>query len=115
MNPEAWIDKGKQEPTEFTDELSIEKEVLIAEGFPGWKKNDYNIFIKLCELHGRNNFDRFGELFKPIDEIKRYSVVFWEKHTQIKNSQKHLERIEKGEAEIAKRTSIDKAITHKFI
>jgi len=51
---------------------------------------------------------------KTVDEIQKYSAVFWAKYEQVKNHQKYLERIERGEEEIAKRQSIDKAIADKF-
>ena len=72
----------------------------------------------MCETYGRDNFEMFSELLvigKTVDEIERYSDCFWEKHHMIDNSKKYIERIEKGEAEIAKRNAIDQAIEDKFI
>jgi hypothetical protein len=42
-----------------------------------------------------------------MEEIERYSDCFWKNHHLIENSKKYIERIEKGEAEISKRNSID--------
>jgi hypothetical protein len=50
-----------------------------------------------------------------MEEIERYSDCFWKNHHLIENSKKYIERIEKGEAEISKRNSIDQAIEDKFI
>lgn len=51
---------------------------------------------------------------KTIDEIKEYAECFWKNYKKIENYKKYLERIEKGEKEIAHRMSIDKAIEDKF-
>jgi len=72
----------------------------------------------MCELYGRDNLDHFQELLvsgKTIEDIKTYSAAFWKNHKQIENYKKYLERIEKGESEIAKRNSVDKAIEDKFV
>ena len=71
----------------------------------------------MCELFGKDNFEMFSELLavgKTLDEIKKYSEVFWQNYTKIDKYEKYLERIEKGGLEIAKRKSIDKAIDDKF-
>ena len=51
---------------------------------------------------------------KPLSQIQAYSECFWKNYTKIDNYKKYIERIEKGENEIAKRLSIDKAIDDKF-
>lgn len=59
----------------------------------------------------------FSELLaggKSLEEIKLYSEVFWRNYKKIDKYEKYIERIEKGEQEIKKRQSIDKAIEDKF-
>ena len=71
----------------------------------------------MCELYGRDNIDMFSELIltgKTVEDITQYSGTFWKNYTKIENYKKYLERIEKGEAAIAHRNSIDKAIEDKF-
>jgi SWI/SNF-related matrix-associated actin-dependent regulator of chromatin subfamily A member 5 len=71
----------------------------------------------MCELLGRNNCDQYTELYalgKTKEQIKEYSDAFWANYTKIKNYQKYIERIERGEQELNKRNSIDQAIEDKF-
>lgn len=71
----------------------------------------------MCETYGRDNIDLFSELLvigKTVEDIERYSECFWKNYRKIDNSRKYIERIEKGEAEIAKRNAIDQAIEDKF-
>lgn len=49
-----------------------------------------------------------------MEDIEEYSQVFWKNCHKIENYKKHIERIEKGEAAIAHRNSIDQAINDKF-
>lgn len=71
----------------------------------------------MCEIYGRDNFEMFTDLLgtgKSVEEIKEYSEVFWKNYKKIYKYEKYIDRIEKGEAEIYKRNSIDKAIEDKF-
>jgi hypothetical protein len=52
---------------------------------------------------------------KTYKEIKAYSEAFWKNYKKIDNYRKYLERIEKGEADLALRRSIDQAIHDKFV
>ena len=61
-------------------------------------------------MYGRDNIDLFSDLLltgKTLEEIDQYSKVFWKNYIRIENSKKYIDRIEKGEAEIEKRNSID--------
>lgn len=114
-NPEEY--KDKEAPPEFTEEMAKEMEELLAEGFSSWNKRDFHKFINCCELHGRDNLEHFTELFalgKSLEEIQEYSESFWKNYKQIENYQKHIDRVEKGELEIERRNSIDRAIQDKF-
>ena len=71
----------------------------------------------MCEIFGRENHELFSELLaggKTLEEIKLYSEAFWVNYKKIDKYEKYIERIEKGEQEIKKRQSIDKAIEDKF-
>jgi SWI/SNF-related matrix-associated actin-dependent regulator of chromatin subfamily A member 5 len=118
--PEEWKNKKgekKGPPPEFTEEDAQLKEDLMCKGFSNWNKRDFFKFINCCEQFGRDNIEMFGELYavgKTFEEVKEYSRVFWKNYTKIENYRKYMERIEKGEIEIAIRNSIDKAINDKF-
>lgn len=54
----------------------------------------------MCELFGRDQCEHYGELLalgKTFEQIKEYSEAFWANYTRIKNYQKYIERIERGE------------------
>lgn len=100
-------------PPEFTEDDQTLKDNLLKEGFTAWNKRDFFLFIRMCELFGRTNFDLYTDLIlagKSFEEIKTYAKAFWTNYQKIDNYKKYIERIEKGEAEINKRNSIDKAI-----
>mmetsp|Transcript_40485 Transcript_40485/g.61748 ORF Transcript_40485/g.61748 Transcript_40485/m.61748 type:complete len:117 (+) Transcript_40485:3025-3375(+) len=72
----------------------------------------------MCETYGRENLDLFTDLFavgKTLQQVREYSEAFWENYKRIDNYRKYIERIERGELEIAKRQSIDQAIQDKFV
>ena len=46
--------------------------------------------------------------------MEAYSKVFWKNYKKIDNYRKYIERIERGEAEIAVKLSIERAIEDKF-
>lgn len=69
----------------------------------------------MCEIFGRDNCDLYNDIpGKTLLEIKEYSDAFWKNYTQIDNYKNYIEKIEKGEAKIEKRQSIDQAIDDKF-
>jgi len=114
---DAKAGKDLVEPPEFTEDDLLEQEALLKAGFSNWNKRDFYKFINMCELYGRVNIESFSELVglgKSIEEIRAYSKCFWENFKKIDNYKKYIERIEKGENEIAKRQEIDKTIEDKF-
>ena len=72
----------------------------------------------MCELYGRDNCDMYAILQieggKGLEEIERYSDIFWQKYKQLENYKKYIDRIEKGEQEINNRNEIAKAIETKW-
>ena len=71
----------------------------------------------MAELYGREKVEHYYELQqfgKSVEDIRVYANAFWKNYKKVKNWQKYLERIEKGELELEKRYRIDKAIEDKF-
>jgi len=69
----------------------------------------------MCEVFGRHAVELYNDIpGKTTEEIQAYSKVFWENLSKIDNYKKYIDKIEKGEAKIEKRMSIDKAIEDKF-
>ena len=89
-------------PPQFTKKDQSQKEHLLKQGYANWSKKDFFLFIKMCELHGRENLQRISEGFmnKTLQEVKEYSTAFWKNWELIENGPKYVERIEKGESEI---------------
>ena len=69
----------------LTEEEFAEKEELQkVGGFTGWTKRDYQAFIRGCEKYGRKDIENIRyEVGKPLEEVQRYSEVFWERYQEI--------------------------------
>lgn len=88
----------------LTDAENKKKEKLLKEGFSNWGKKEFFHYINLCERYGRTQYDKIANEMpnKTADDIKEYSKIFWAKYKLIKNGEKYVERISKGESEIHK-------------
>jgi SWI/SNF-related matrix-associated actin-dependent regulator of chromatin subfamily A member 5 len=67
----------------------------------------------MCETFGRDNYAKIAEglASKSVEDVREYSQAFWKNWEEaIDNGHKFVERIEKGEAEIEKKKSIEEAI-----
>ncbi|KAK4702238.1 hypothetical protein P7C70_g3988, partial [Phenoliferia sp. Uapishka_3] len=85
----------------LTEEEKAEKEALIAEGFPNWNKRDYQAFIRGCENHGRadlENIHKYELPGKSLQDVQRYSEVFWQRHKEVDDWERQLKKIEEAEA-----------------
>jgi SWI/SNF-related matrix-associated actin-dependent regulator of chromatin subfamily A member 5 len=61
-------------------DLHEEKTRLLAEAFGDWNRFHYSNFVKASAKYGRNQYEKISEdIQKPIDDVIRYSKVFWEK------------------------------------
>ncbi len=85
------------------------KDKMLKEGFSNWGKKEFFHFITLCERYGRNSFEKIAKELpnKTIDEVKIYSEKFQKCYKQIKNGDKYMERISKGEQDIQKLENIE--------
>ncbi|KAL8105249.1 hypothetical protein AgCh_029151 [Apium graveolens] len=81
------VDEPEEVGDPLTAEEQEEKEQLLEEGFSTWSRKDFNTFIRACEKYGRN-------------DVKDYDKI-------IKN-------IERGEARISRKDEIMKAIGKKL-
>ncbi|PWN50758.1 hypothetical protein IE53DRAFT_374447 [Violaceomyces palustris] len=90
----------------LTEAEAEEKEELAAQGFQEWSKRDFQTFIKACEKHGRTNYAAIAEdiadASKSEAQVKEYSNVFWERVDELQDSERLIQRIEEGEAKLAK-------------
>ncbi|KAL9085332.1 MAG: hypothetical protein Q9165_007623 [Trypethelium subeluteriae] len=92
--------KEIDEAQPLTEAEKEEKDRLIQQGFGDWNKRDFQQFINGSAKYGRDNYDEIAEEVdsKQPDEIEKYAHVFWKKHREIENYQKHIDHIQEGEA-----------------
>lgn len=122
-NPELGSDAGRVQREEqrkiddaepLTEEEIMEKEELLTMGF-NWSKRDFNQFIKANEKYGRDDMDSICNEVegKSPEEVREYSMVFWERCHELQDIDRILAQIERGEAKIQRRISIKKALDVK--
>jgi len=113
--------EGREEPAPPEHTLSPEKveerKRLLENGFPDWLKRDFNLFLRACERHGRNDLDAICSDMadaKPEDEVRRYHEIFWSRGPDELESWDRIENsIKEGEARIVRRKEIEKSIRMK--
>jgi len=61
------------------DDLRLEREKLLAEGFSQWRKSDMNVFIAACEKYGRKNTKAIARSMPPRvrSSTSQYAQAFW--------------------------------------
>lgn len=104
---------------DLTAEEKIEKDKLVAEGFPDWSRKDFRSFCSSLERHGRFDVinvvkDVMNECGKAENEVKRYFVKFWMHYQRISEWKKILEKVERGEKKIHRLRQIKEAINDKI-
>ena len=99
---EADVQEDKKEA--LTKEEKSEKRKLLLEGFNNWSKKDFQNFTKACEKYGRHDIINISKEVEGKSEaqVKKYSKVFWKRYKEIKDYDKIVKRIEKGESHLAK-------------
>lgn len=100
----------------LTEEEQEEKRQLIEEGFSNWSKRDFTNFIHQSARYGRNNFASIAKEFdgKSVEEIERYSGVFWNRYKEIEGHERYLAQIEVGEERIRKLQHQQKLLRQKI-
>ena len=99
----------------LTEEDNAEKESLLDQGFAEWSKKDFTAFVKACERFGRDKLaDIAGDVEgKTLDEVKKYSKVFWARYQEIADHEKIIAAIERGEAKLQRKQEIQDILTAK--
>ena len=83
--------------------------------FTSWSRRDLSNFIRGLEEHGRDDLRRVAKYVdgKTDKEVRTYAAAFFKQHTQIKDWQKLMRRIEAGEQRIVRQQELDVALTKK--
>jgi SWI/SNF-related matrix-associated actin-dependent regulator of chromatin subfamily A member 5 len=99
----------------LTEEEVIQKQELLATGFPEWEKKEINTFIEGMKNYGRDAFDKISEDIptKTLLEIEQYSEVFWENILTLANGEKIMKGVEKREKERKHLKNIESLISSK--
>merc|ERR1711992_206339 len=125
LNPDLGADAKRvqkeeqrkiDEAEELTEDEQLEKEDLLKEGFSNWSKRDFNQFIRLNEKYGREDVENISREVegKTPEEVIEYSKAFWERCSELQDSERIMAQIEKGEARIQRRALIKKALDAKI-
>ncbi|KAK8861335.1 hypothetical protein IAR55_002154 [Kwoniella newhampshirensis] len=86
----------------LTEEEVAEKDALVGEGFPDWQRRHFQAFIKAVEKYGRANLDKVAAEIPDHSEeaVSEYADVFFERYQELKDWEKHMDRIRIGEEKI---------------
>jgi len=113
-NENKEVEKNSEK--EFTEKDQKRKEELLSEGFGNWSKKDLMHFIRGCEKYARNSYEKIATEVrtKTVQEVEKYSAIFWQRVRELENGARFIERITKGEAEIKKSHQYEEIISTKF-
>ncbi len=110
----------EQELEEMTLSRKDQNELnsLEEEGFGDFKRQDFKYFIASCERFGREQVsaicDEVAMLTgKTAARIQQYYHVFWKRHSELKESQRYIDRIERGEKRIKRNRAVTEALAEK--
>jgi SWI/SNF-related matrix-associated actin-dependent regulator of chromatin subfamily A member 5 len=107
---------SEDDPQPLTEDEIAERDQLLKQGFSNWSKRDFQAFVRACARWGRRDLDN---IYKDIDgktdeEIKSYAKVFWERFSELNESDKWIKQIEAGEQKIQRQQDIMRALASKM-
>ncbi|KAK0527865.1 chromatin remodeling complex Adenosinetriphosphatase [Tilletia horrida] len=98
----------------LTEDEEKEKEQLSTEGFQDWNRRDFQGFVRGCEKHGRDNFAgiaaEMADPNKTETDVRAYAKVFWERVSELSDSDRLVARIEEGESKLRKQHSNEQTL-----
>jgi len=114
-NPGDEEQAALPEIVDLTEEEEAEKEKLLSEGFQDWNKRDFTNYVRACEKYGRSGVkDVCKEVEgKTEEQVKEYHKVFWRRYHELEDSDKHINKIEQGEAKINRHELIQRILREK--
>ncbi|GAA6036132.1 hypothetical protein JCM8097_006631 [Rhodosporidiobolus ruineniae] len=83
----------------LTEEEKAEKEELMQLGFVDWTKREFQAFVRGMEMYGRDDYEAIHRELpsKTVQEIKTYAETFWERYTELEESERIIEKLEAAE------------------
>ena len=111
------LEKGSS--YELTGAKLEKKEQLLREGFVDWTRKDFRSFLNAMERRGRDEVDVIAretsnETGKTEEEVRRYHKVFWERHKELADWERVIDKIEKGEKRLQRSKEIREALAEKI-
>ncbi|SAM04386.1 hypothetical protein [Absidia glauca] len=99
----------------LTEKEEEERKRLFEKGFSTWAKKDFYAFINACTKYGRDDLEGIASEMegKTLDDVKKYSKVFWSRYKEITDYERQIAKIEKGESEMEKQAEIQQQLTQK--
>jgi SWI/SNF-related matrix-associated actin-dependent regulator of chromatin subfamily A member 5 len=104
-------------PPLLSDEQTLSKKKLLADGFPDWGRHHYLAFVRACAKFGRNSSNKIAsEVGKPLSSIESYSAAFWDENVGKKRFSDHeydriVKLIERGEKKIEEASSLERCLS----
>lgn len=101
-------------PLTKKEEKELDK--LRSSGFPSWKRSEYQAFVRACAAVGRQDIEGITEFLpeKTVEEVKAFSDAFWKRYKQVDSYAKDIDKITRGEKELAKNADMRDAIKKKM-
>ena len=102
------------EPLSRAEETKKSK--LMTEGFSDWSRRDFQAFVRGCEKHGRDALSTIASEIdgKTLDEVKKYSRVFWKRIDELSDGEKIANSIERGEIKLVRNATIERVLDAKM-
>lgn len=113
----AALEKELEE-TELDAADAAELETLEQDGFGDWTRQHFKQFITSCERYGRADktrvCDEVAQLSaKELAEVERYYDTFWARFTELKDFNKYIDKIERGEKRLERNEVVKQALARK--
>ncbi|KAG9396285.1 chromatin-remodeling complex ATPase chain [Carpediemonas membranifera] len=90
--------KDEKNPPLTAEQKAQKAELLAKEPFAHWKHGDFRIYIKCCELFGKDSHERIAEeLDRDVEDIRAYGKVLWSNLDRLADGKKLEERVLKGD------------------
>uniref|UniRef100_A0A1I7YKB3 SANT domain-containing protein n=1 Tax=Steinernema glaseri TaxID=37863 RepID=A0A1I7YKB3_9BILA len=112
--------KEEQKKIDTSQPLSAEelkeRNQLLNKGFVNWARRDFLQFVRASEKYGRKDLKSIAEEVdsKTYEEVVEYAKVFWARQRDLNENEKAIAQIEKGEARIARKINVRKALDVKI-
>ncbi|KAL0587659.1 hypothetical protein ABG067_002678 [Albugo candida] len=93
-------------------------EQLEEEGFGEWTRRDFKVFISACERYGRDLREQIcrdvaNQTGKLVGYVERYYDTFWVRYAELKDHQKYIDKIERGEKRLARIQIVKESLARK--